>query len=290
MSYSVRKLVTIVFNPKEISMPTAAEAPTDKVIEKIEPSGSFRVDNAALDDAPELRRRLSDSGYLFLKGLLNKDALLGVRRDILLLCQEHGWLNPSAPLMKGVYSGAPFPNYSTEYMALYRKLIKLATFNAFSHSPEIVRVFERVLDSQILPHPRNIGRISFPRHFDNTTQPHQDFFYIRGTPETYTTWIPVVECPLELGGLALLEGSHKLGFLKHEPAIGAGGNGVRTAPLGLRWLAANYEFGDFVLFHSHTIHGALDNHTADRLRISLDYRYQRAHEEIDPSSLKPHGG
>jgi ectoine hydroxylase-related dioxygenase (phytanoyl-CoA dioxygenase family) len=175
-------------------------------------------------------------------------------------------------------------------MALYRKLIKLPSFNAFSQSPEIVRIFERVLEREILPHPRNIARISFPRHYTNTTQPHQDFFYIRGTPETYTTWIPAVDCPTELGGLALLEGSHKLGFLAHEPAIGAGGNGVRTAKLGLRWLASPYEFGDFVLFHSHTVHGALDNHTPNRLRISLDYRYQRANDAIDPSSLNPHGG
>ena len=261
-----------------------------KLMEKITPVGRFRADNDALRDATELRRRLADTGYLFIKGALNKEALLNLRRDILTLCQEHGWLDASVPLIDGHFAGRAFPDYSTEYMALYRKLIKMESFNAFSHSPEIVKFFEHLLGGEILPHPRNIARISFPRHYTNTTQPHQDFFYIRGTPETYTAWIPVGDCPIELGGLALLEGSHKLGFLKHEPAVGAGGNGIRTEELGLRWLAADYEFGDYILFHSHTIHGALDNHTEKRLRISLDYRYQLAKEPVDPSSLRPHGG
>jgi ectoine hydroxylase-related dioxygenase (phytanoyl-CoA dioxygenase family) len=132
--------------------------------------------------------------------------------------------------------------------------------------------------------------VSFPQHYAFTTQPHQDFWYIRGTPETFTAWMPVGDCPRELGGLALLERSHKLGFLPHEKAIGAGGNGVRTDKLGLRWLASDFNAGDVVIFHSYMIHGALDNHTPDRLRLSLDYRYQRANEAVDPSSLKPHYG
>ena len=207
-----------------------------------------------------------------------------------MLCKEHGWLDASAPLMDGIYSGIPFPNYSTDYMALYRKLIKLDAFNQFSRSAELIALFERLLGGKILSHPRTIARITFPRHFENTTQPHQDFFYIRGTPETYTTWIPAGDCPREMGGLALLEGSHKLGFLKHRPAIGAGGNGVETKNLGLRWLASDFSLGDALIFHSHTVHGALDNESPSRLRISLDYRYQRENDAVDPSSLKPHGG
>ena len=268
----------------------AQPAQPERLADRIKLDGPYQVSNDALKSPEELQRRLADSGYLFFKGLLNKDELLNLRRDVLGLCQEHGWLLPSAPLMDGVYYGGPFPDHHGDYMTLYRKLQKLERFNSFSLSPEIIKLFEVVLNSEILAHPRNIARITFPRHYGNTTQPHQDFFYIRGTPETFTTWIPIGDCPREMGGLALLEGSHKLGFMKHEPAIGAGGNGVRTGTLGLKWLSSDYEAGDIVLFHSYTIHGALDNHTQDRLRLSLDYRYQRAKDEVDPSSLRPHGG
>ena len=267
-----------------------AVAEADRLAHRIRVNGEYQVSNDALKDPAELRRRLADSGYLFLKGVLNIEALLQLRREVLELCLSHGWLKEGTPLMDGVFRGGDFPQHTTEYMALYRKLQKLALFNDFSRSIEIMKLFETVLDSEILAHPRNIARISFPRHYGNTTQPHQDFHYIRGTPETFTAWIPIGACPKEMGGLALLEGSHKLGFMKHEPAIGAGGHGVKTEAVSLRWLSADYEAGDFVLFHSYTVHGALDNHTPDRLRMSLDYRYQRAKDEVDPSSLQPHGG
>jgi hypothetical protein len=267
-----------------------AVAQAEPLAQRITVDGEYQVSNDALKHPEELRRRLSTSGYLFLKDVLNKTALLQLRREILELCLSHGWLKPGSELMDGVFRGGEFPRHNFEYMELYRKLQKLDSFNDFSRSVEIMKLFETILDSEILAHPRNIARISFPRHYNNTTQPHQDYHYIRGTPETFTAWIPVGACPKEMGGLALLEGSHALGYMKHEPAIGAGGNGLRTEKLGLRWLTADYELGDFVLFHSYTVHGALDNHTPDRLRMSLDYRYQRAKDEVDPSSLQPHGG
>lgn len=271
-------------------MSATALQETGKLVEHVNPVGSFRESDPCVDTPETLRARLAEDGYLFVRGLLNLEGLLELRRQILSLCQEHGWLAPHASLMDGIYSGIPFPEHHTEYMALYRKLQKLDLFNDFARSPEIMKFFAMLLQGEILCHPRTIARVSFPRNYAFTTQPHQDFLYIRGTPETYTAWIPVGDCPRELGGLALLEGSHKLGFVSHEKAIGAGGNGVRTEKLGLRWLASDFRAGDAIVFHSYTIHGALENHTPDRLRLSLDYRYQLAGEEVDPSSLKPHGG
>jgi hypothetical protein len=264
----------------------AAPAP---LLPRLVPAAPF-AESQAHEEAAVLRERLARDGYLFLRGLVPPERLLEVRRDILGLCREHGWLDAQAPLLDGVYAGGPFPDMATGYMPLYRRLIKLASFNGCSRAPEIVGLFERLLGRPVLAHPRNIARISFPGHHAYTTQPHQDFFYIRGTPATYTTWIPLGDCPRELGGLALLEGSHRGGFLPHERTIGAGGSGVRTEGMGLRWLSSDYRLGDLVLFHSYTIHAALDNDTADRLRLSLDYRYQRADESVDPSSLLPPGG
>ena len=49
---------------------------------------------------------------------------------------------------------------------------------------------------------------------------------------------------------------------------------------GGRWLTAEHEMGDLVLFGMTTVHGSLDNQ-ADRIRLSVDTRYQRASEPID---------
>lgn len=262
----------------------------EKLVETIVPVDEFIESNDSINDAATLRCRLKETGYLFFRGVLNVDGLMQVRRDILSLCHDHGWLSPTAPLMDGVYSQIPFPDYYQEYMPMYRKLIRLESFNQYSRSPEIMNLVTSLLGGEILAHPRTISRVTFPKHVAFTTQPHQDFYYIRGTPETYTAWIPVGDCSRKLGGLALLENSNRLGFLKHEPAVGAGGNGIRTAKLGLRWLASDFQAGDYLLFHSYTIHGALENQTPDRLRISMDFRYQLASDEVNPKSLIPHLG
>lgn len=49
---------------------------------------------------------------------------------------------------------------------------------------------------------------------------------------------------------------------------------------GGRWLTTEHEMGDLVLFGMTTVHGSLDNQ-ADRIRLSVDIRYQRASEPID---------
>ncbi len=50
--------------------------------------------------------------------------------------------------------------------------------------------------------------------------------------------------------------------------------------LGGRWLTAEYQPGDLLIFSMHTVHGSLDNQT-DRIRISADTRYQLASEPVD---------
>jgi hypothetical protein len=244
------------------------------------------AESDAFGDAAALNARLDADGYLFFRSLVDKQHALEVRRDVLALCLEAGWLDATAPLMEGIYSGRPFPD-ANEYGQLYGRLIELDSFNRFSSAPELVALFGRLLGGAVLVHRRNIARISFPQNSAETTQPHQDFFYIRGTPATYTTWIPLGDCPRNLGGLAIAEGSHHNGLLTHVPASGPGGHGVRVAG---RWLSADYRVGDVVLFHSHTVHGSLHNRSADRVRLSVDYRYQRQELPVDPSSLLPHTG
>src|SRR5437588_17402 len=53
------------------------------------------------------------------------------------------------------------------------------------------------------------------------------------------------------------------------------------------WRTATFEPGDVVVFGSLTVHGALPN-ASDRVRLSVDYRYQNASEPISAPSLGPH--
>ena len=75
----------------------------------------------------------------------------------------------------------------------------------------------------MLPHPQKIARLWFPQYTEHTTPMHQDFVPLPSSFSTYTFWAPVGDCPLELGGLAVLPGSHKIGKVReHHFSLGAG--------------------------------------------------------------------
>jgi ectoine hydroxylase-related dioxygenase (phytanoyl-CoA dioxygenase family) len=175
-----------------------------------------------------------------------------------------------------------------EYMAVYDQVMKLESFHALAHDPAMLAMYRELLGEAVLVHPRNIARIIFPRNTKFTTPAHQDYIHIQGTPETFTSWIPLGDCPREFGSLSILAGSHRRGLLPTHAAYGAGGRGVDTEDLGLTWAEGDFRAGDFVLFHSHAVHRALDNTTSARLRLSVDYRYQGVSQPVVEGSLLPH--
>ena len=75
---------------------------------------------------------------------------------------------------------------------------------------------------------------------------------------------------------------------EHHFSLGAGGLAVDESELTGHWLSADYEAGDALIFPSLTVHQALPNYTEDRLRISLDNRYQAQGEPIARHMLEPH--
>jgi hypothetical protein len=71
-------------------------------------------------------------------------------------------------------------------------------------------------------------------------------------------------------------------------AYGAGGKGIDTEALPYRWTASDFAVGDVVVFHSLTVHKALPNASPDRLRLSVDYRYQAPSQPATEWSFLPH--
>ena len=245
--------------------------------------------NAAplLADAEALRRRADDDGYLFLSGLLDREKVLALRRRVVDIMAEAGWLEAGADPMDAVTTREPMiEGISDEYMAAYDRVQKQQAFHELAHDEAILGALEAVFGEAALPHALKIGRMMFPGA--PATPPHQDFIHIQGTPDTWTSWIPLGDVPAELGGLAVLAGSHKAGLAPVVPMSGAGGRGIEGDHLQGRWVAGPFACGDVIMFHSHTSHKSLPNTTGSRMRLSVDYRYQPMSHPICEYSLKPH--
>jgi ectoine hydroxylase-related dioxygenase (phytanoyl-CoA dioxygenase family) len=132
----------------------------------------------------------------------------------------------------------------------------------------------------------------------------------RGTTNVLTAWMPLMDVPLTLGPLMILEGSHRdnvftrsylrmdadrLGLfegvrIKHGRPVRGGRYSRRPdrtrEELGTRWLSADYETGDVVIFSTRGLHATLDNRTGG-FRASLDVRFQPASEPMDPRFRGP---
>ncbi|MCZ6676956.1 MAG: phytanoyl-CoA dioxygenase family protein [Candidatus Poribacteria bacterium] len=248
----------------------------------------FVESNDILAEPEQLRARARRDGYLFFRHLIPPDTVLQLRRDFLAVCDRHGWIKPGTDMMDGIRNGGPYMEGQDEYWPVLDDFQRMESFHTFAHYPSIIDVCTKLFGEPTLAHPRNIGRIMFPENTKYTTPAHQDYIHIQGTEETYTAWIPLGDCSQHFGSLAVLAGSHKFGVLPTKAAHGAGGLGVETDHLNLTWVSTDYRMGDVLLFQSLTVHKALPNQTRNRLRLSVDYRYQGQSQPITAGSLLPH--
>lgn len=257
----------------------------------------FRNSNDAKDDSEELRRRMADEGYLFFRSLIEPSKVLELRADILGVIGDAGWLQSGTDPVVGIANvDRRCTEGDQEYSEPYGNVQRLESFHRVPHAPELMGMVEKIIDAPAIPVPGHKARIWFPRFTDHTTPMHQDFVHYQGSLDTLTCWAPVGDCPIELGPLAVLEGSHKVQkVLPHHFSLGAGGLVVdleaerATYPqLSGRWLSTNFEAGDALFFPATTVHQALPNATENLMRISLDNRYQREGGRIAEHMLRPH--
>ncbi len=253
----------------------------------------FDVSNELLHSPEQLRARAAQDGYLFFKGLVDAAQLMQLRSEVTGLMADAGWLAAATQPIDAI--AAPDTAQiegQAEYMRVYNQLQRLENFHTFAHQPAILSMLEALFGETPLVHARNIARMVYPQAVEHTTPAHQDYLYIEGTENTWTAWIPLGDCPIEQGNLAILPGTHKQGMYPVHKSLGAGGHRIDTEALEnqFEWRASDFEAGDVVLFHSLTIHRALPNLTQDRIRLSLDYRYQPLSEPVVEGSLLPHYG
>ena len=249
----------------------------------------YVVSNGILDDAGELRERMDREGYLFFRELIDPASTWEVRRDVLGVLERFAWLKEGAPLIDGLANGERvYVEPEPDFLEVYQEVQKLESFHRLAHSQAILDVMEKLIGEEVLPHPAKIARLMFPQNNQHSTPPHQDFVHIQGTTETYTCWMPLGDCPRELGGLNVLPRSHKQGVHDYHLSLGAGGMGVDADYLRGDWLTTDYRAGDALIVHSLTVHESLANSTRDRMRLSADYRYQGVSEPMLDTFLMPH--
>lgn len=253
------------------------------------------------NDFAALRERMETDGYLFLPGLLDAETVLEVRQVVTDRLAAEGLLDPEYPALDAISADnidIKFrPDLTQDNPALQRLL----------YQNKMIEFFTGFIGGAV-------------RHFDFTwfraispgkgTYPHCDIVYMgRGTHRLFTAWVPMGNVPLELGGLMILENSHRQhekianylsrdvdSYCSNRPGGEETASGEKGSPwdgalsknpvslrekLGGRWLTApHFSMGDVLIFSMQTVHASLDNQTR-AFRFSSDSRYQSAAEPAD---------
>jgi hypothetical protein len=242
------------------------------------------VDSTPLADGSEaLHLRARQDGCLLLRGIPGRDAVAPLRAVVVTAAASLGFVEPPA-----VGDGAPVVTPGAalrgsgyddpRWLALQQRVLADPCFAAVGDDAKLLAVLDAVIGGPVLTRRGDICRLVLPNALHLTTPPHQDHWYTGGTTNLWTVWIPLTDVPLELGPLAVLPGSHTRGLLPHD-GTGAGRQGVHV-PADAAFAAAPLAAGDAIVFNGLTVHRALPNVTRDRVRLSVDYRYQPASEPI----------
>jgi hypothetical protein len=239
------------------------------------------------DDPAALCQRIREDGFLFFPGLLDSAVVDGVRADVTEVLADQGWLAPDTDPLDAVPGPTPRKPGDDGWFDAYTRVIGAESFNRLPHSPALASVARNILGPDTIAQPMKIARITYPGS-QYPTPPHQDFFFVRGTPDVLTAWIPLGDCPADMGGLRVLPGSHHDGLRAVKAAHGAGGISAEVDEDDPRWRGpVDYRAGDVLVFHSLLVHNAPPNQ-GERLRLSGDFRFQSASDPITPAALYPH--
>jgi len=232
-----------------------------------------------------LHREIASKGYVLVRNVLPRPDISKVLSEVAEVLSRAEWLNPAHdPADRIANAAAACGDPDPAFKTTYREVFNLESFHALPHHPQLKAVMKMIVGERVLIHPKPIGRLIFPNSERLRVHAHQDYRFMNGDPECYTVWIPLHDCPTEVGPLQILEGSHHFGFQTHidenlhVPEIPAG------AEMGDEWAGGDINAGDVLIFHSLTVHAAAPN-LSDRMRISLDCRFQDYARAINPANL-----
>jgi hypothetical protein len=233
--------------------------------------------------------RLAADGYLFFRGLLPAAEVRSTGTTILGRLRSGGWSpGPGGPRAVTVRDALADP--------AFRAAIVSPEFNRLPYLPPLRTLTRQILGPEAFSYPVKVLRAVHPeppagssgprwpwrRAAPGGAGPHPDRprgryvhydYAASGVQDMLTTWLPLMDIPVRLGGLAVRPRGH-LGPPRPPRLLG------RDEP---GWASTGYHSGDVIIFHCLTPHAALAN-TGTELRLSADFRWQRA-DQAAPAEL-----
>lgn len=244
-----------------------------------------------------LRERLQDDGYLFLRGVHDVNNVLAARKEVFGRLAEVGEI--AEPVADGIFTGTSRrKEIAGDLGAFWQSVSEGPALRTVSHGEQAKGILTTILGEPARPHDYIFLRPGVP---GRSTRLHYDLpFFARGSQRIVTVWTALGRIPVTDGPLVVVEGSHRFDDLiepireidyesNASPTVQIMSDPVEFVRLrNSRFLTAEFEPGDLIVFTMTTLHGTLDNHSpTGRTRLSCDVRWQPAADALDPRYAGP---
>ena len=156
-----------------------------------------------------LRERMAEDGYLFLRGVLDPEAVRAARAEVLARIEAVGEVVPGTD---GIFTGlsrrvAAEPDLG----AFWQSVSEGPRVRAVSHSVVTGGIAAALAGEEVRPQDYLFLRVGVQ---GRATELHFDYpFFARMHDHVWTAWLPVGDVPMERGPLAIVEGSHRFADL-----------------------------------------------------------------------------
>lgn len=246
----------------------------------------MRESNDVLYDVATCRERLHEDGYLFVRQLLDREMVLGVRKDLCAGLAHIGWV-------RGPEDARPAEGFSVTigddlYWTGLTRMLRERSLHDMTRDPALTYFLEGLYGEPAIRQPRFVPRAVYP-HPDNPWSEmaaHQDMPYVQGSLDTLTAWMPMGHCRNSGGALEVLRGSHLDGL---RDCFGSGKHRCAATEVDANdpeWRCADFEPGDVLIFTCLTVHRARRN-MSELVRLTMDARYQPTESAMCEQLLEP---
>jgi 1-deoxypentalenic acid 11beta-hydroxylase len=245
-----------------------------------------------LDDREALDRFYDQHGYLYLRGVLDRELVRTAAEQMLNGLIALGHAAPATTL--DTLTIESFEAVDEVAMHDYVKYDDLWTH------PSTVEVWQKVFGEPVF-----VFRSTTIRYYPSAagsaepsflTPLHQDGFYIGPNKDFRTAWMPLLATTRDIGGVAVADGSHRKGPREHIVTeqfrrFGHAVSGIPVEDLDRdeKLLFSPMEPGDVLLFHAFMCHKSIPNVSADPagMRMSMDTRVQPASSHRGFNAVTP---
>lgn len=243
------------------------------------------------DRRGDLREMLDTRGYLLLRGLIDPDAVMAARNEVLATLASVGEI--AEPADRAIPTGVSRrADMHPDLGAFWKRISENAIVRRAVHGPEIRELMTNLFQETAAPFDFVWLRCMAP---GRASPLHMDHPYMnRGTDRLVTCWTPLGPVAQEEGSLYVIERSHTFYNIRSRmEGVDVDRDKTRKGhladdPMELarkhrsRLLTQSFEPGDVLIFGMFLIHASFDNCSiGGRVRLSCDTRWQPENEPMD---------